>query len=346
MNHLVIIVGGTGAGKSFILSKIIDINKAFNDGNNILKPITEYPYCVVKKYTTRPPRANEANGSTDLFCNASPTDFEKCGKFVYTYGSHCYGIDCEEIDSKLSNNQSPIVIVRDFRIVELLKQRYNCVVDIYCKSGLSKDDLKVVLKKNGASDDEIAARMNNIVHDDNQWLYSNNKFYDYIVNRYDDNFIPAIISSLQRAPKWNFRQITIIAAGKTRLNNIILGVDTISNDGNTFSIESIDALTADLNDPLSKENIIDIIKRSWLTIIDITFDYNEEDSHGLFRLVNIVFNNKNGDDKLVIADNSISQAIPFDIINNRVYFYDKKSGTLPEIIRNQIQGIFGINSLT
>ncbi len=344
MNHLVVIVGGTGAGKSFILSKIVDINKVFNDESDSLRPTSQYPYCVVKKYTTRSPRANETNGSTDLYCNASAADFEKCGKFVYTYGSHCYGINCGEIDTKLANDQSPIVIVRDFRIVELLKERYNCVIDIYCKSGLSKDDLKVVLKNNGASDDEIVARMNNIVHDDNQWLYSDNKFYDYIVNRYDDTFIPAIISSLQRAPKWNFRQITIIAAGINRLNNIELGVQTANKDNSSFVIETIDAISADLNNLSSKENIINTIKHSWLTIIDISYDYASEDSHGLYRLVNIVFNNKHGDDKLVIADNSMSQSIPFDIINNRVYFYDNSRGTLPEIIRNQIQGIFGINS--
>lgn len=349
MNHLVIIVGGTGAGKSFILSKIVDINKTFNDGSDGSKPQSEYPYCVVKKYTTRPLRANESEGSTDLFCNAMPADFEKCGKFVYTYGSHCYGIDCEEIDKKLANDQSPIVIVRDFRIVELLKQRYNCAIDIYCKSGLSQDDLKVMLRKNGASNDEITARMNNIVHDDNQWLYSNNKFYDYIVNRYDENFIPAIISSLQRAPKWNFRQITIIAAGESRLQNIDIGVETANRDNNAFDtnyfeVYRIDALKADLNNPNSKENLIGIIKRSWLTIIDITFLHDSEDSHGLYRLVNIVFNNKHGDDKLVIADNSMSQSIPFDIVNNRVYFYDMISGSLPQIIRNQIQGLLGSNA--
>lgn len=343
MNHLVIIVGGTGAGKSFILSKVEDINRAFNDGRDTLKPISQYPYCVVKKYTTRSPRLNEANGSTDLYCNASASDFEKCGKFVYTYGSHCYGIDCEEIDKKLANDQSPIVIVRDFRIVELLKQKYNCVVDIYCKSGLSQDDLKEVLKNNGASDDEITARMNNIIHDDNQWLYSDNKFYDYIVNRYDDNFIPAIISSLRRAPKWNFRQIAIIAVGNTRLKNIDLGVQTAKKGNVSFEIKWIDANSSNLNDEDCKKTTIDIIKHSWLTIVDISFDYETEDPHGLYRIVNLVFNNKRGDDKLVIADNSMLQSIPFDIINNRVYFYDNSRGTLPGIIRNQIQGIFGMN---
>ena len=342
MNHLVVIVGGTGAGKSFILSKIADINKEYNDGSDSTKPVTDYPYCVIKKYTTRSPRVNEAQGSTDLYCNASSEDFEKCGKFVYTYGSHCYGIDCGEIDNKLTNNQSPIVIVRDFRIVELLKQRYSCVVDIYCKSGLGKDDLKSVLKNNGASPDEIVARMNNIVHDDNQWLYSDNKFYDYVVNRYDDTFLTAIKSSLKRAPKRNFRQIAIIAAGENRLSNIELGVTTANQDDISFEIIPIDALTANLNEPEQKEKLIENIKRSWLTIIDISFDANTEDSHGLYRLVNIVFNNKRGDDKLVIGDNSVTR-IPFDIINNRIYYYDRNSGDLQGIIRKQIHGIFGIN---
>lgn len=342
MNHLVVIVGGTGAGKSFILSRITEINKAFlNTIDENRSSCEDYPYSIIKKYTTRSPRLSETEGATDLYCNASVEDFEKCGKFIYTYGNHCYGIDCSEIDYKLSNGQSPVVIVRDFRIVELLKQRYNCVVDIYCKSGLSKDDLAKVLKKNGAQDDEILARMNNIVHDDNQWLYSDNKFYDYIVNRYDESFIPAIISSLRRAPKWNSRKIAIIAVGKKRIDNITLSVNAASDGETQFIIEPINALDFD-ND--CKTSIVNTIKNSWLTIIDISFNQNvQEDSHGLYRLVNIVFNVKHGDDKLVIADTEMSQLIPFDIINSRVYFYDNQKGTLPFIVRNQLQGIFGHN---
>lgn len=337
MNHLVVIVGGTGAGKSFILSQITKINSAFTKDSGTTKSLENYPYTIIKKYTTRSPRKSETNGATDLYCNATVSDFEKCGKFVYTYGNHCYGIDCKEIDDKLSNGQNPVVIVRDFRIVELLKQKYDCVVDIYCKSGLSKMDLAEVLRKNGAQDDEILARMNNIIHDDNQWLYSDNKFYDYIVNRYDDSFIPAIISSLRRAPKWDMRKIAIIAAGDARIENIRLSVNTANGQNTPFIIETIDAFKFD-----NKESIIDTIKNAWLTIIDISFDSNlQEDSHGLYRLVNIVFNFKHGSDKLVIADTKMSQLIPFDIINSRVYFYDNQRANLPSIIRNQLQGIFG-----
>lgn len=341
MNHLVVIVGGTGAGKSFLLSRVAEINKAFSPEGATEQELAEYPYCVIKKYTTRSPRLNEQDGSTDLYCNASDEDFKKCGKFVYTYGNHSYGIDCSEIDRKLANNQSPIVIVRDFRMVELLKHKYNCVVDIYCKSALSKDDLSDVLRKNGASEDEINARMSNTVHDDNQWLYSGNKFFDYIVNRYDDSFIPAIISSLRRAPKVDFNKIAIIAADDTRINNIMLGVNTVSTSYNQFQIKPIHA--DDILDPCKKADIIKSIASSWLTIIDISYDYDTEDPHGLYRLVNVVFNIKHGNDKLVLADTSMSQSIPFDIINSRVYFYDNEKGSLPATIRNQLQGIFELN---
>ena len=336
MNHLVVIVGGTGAGKTFILSRIADINKAFlKDEGKDDSFSNDYPYSIVKKYTTRSPRLSEKDGATDLYCNATVDDFEKCGKYVYTYGNHSYGIDCEEIDKKLSSGQSPVVIVRDFRIVELLKQRYNCVIDIYCKSGLSRKDLAEVLKKNGAQDDEVLARMNNIVHDDNQWLYSNNRFYDYIVNRYDESFIPAIISSLKRAPKYDSKKIVIIAAGDNRINDIKLSVNTASIVG--CIVQCINALNFNSN---NRQEISDSIRNSWLTIIDISYSVDqEEDSHGLYRLVNMVFNIKHGDDKLVIADTTMSPLIPFDIINSRVYFYNKNLGTLPTILQNQLQGI-------
>ena len=149
-NHLIILVGGSGAGKSFLLSRIKDINIQFRrEASQQQKekypedkyPLDNFPYCVIKKYTTRSPRSSEKNGTSDLRFNATDIDFEKCGEtFRYSYGAHVYGLDCREIETALREHRSPIVIVRDYSIVKFLKEKFAYAIDVNCASGLGNKD--------------------------------------------------------------------------------------------------------------------------------------------------------------------------------------------------------------
>ena len=351
MSQIVVVVGGSGAGKSFLLSKIQEINKEFNSNPDENHPLNDYPYTVIKKYTTRSPRKNENKVAIDLHFNATDEELERCGDFVYLYGENSYGIDCNDIDEALKNGRSPIIIVRDFKTVNLLKQRYGQIIDIYCKCGLSKGDLKARLLQEGSLQDEVQVRIKNIKHDENQWLYSESDFYDYIVNRYDSSFIKAFISSLKKAPKKNYKKIVIIAMDESDRNNIKSALDL-----EKYEVECINPEDIVFNDNYRekkdyqdfKEKLIKKIEESRLIILDISIRASGEtdishgaynnDTHGLYRLANIVLRNKNND-VLIVSDKRLTQPIPFDIISSHICFYDGKNGTAIETIQKQVEGI-------
>lgn len=327
-----VLAGGSGAGKSFILQNIAKINDELGEA---------YPkYKVVKKYTTRKKRENESDEFPDLRFVDSTRDFENCGGFIYPYGKYYYGIDCSEIDNIFRDGMNPILIVRDLTIIKMLKRRYRCVTDIYCSSGYSGQDLESILKNSGCSVQEITERMNNIPHDQGQLYYSDHQFYTRLTNWYDDTFLKELINVLSSAPRIDQQSICIIAAEQSTLDTIKMGVGTDRNV-NIQMILSKSILKEKTEEKEAynqrKSKLVNTISQSKLVFADITVK-NDTDKTSLFRWIAVLISIKTAKEIILIAhrDTQVPFDMPFDIYNYKVYTYDTLEGNIFDVIEDKV----------
>src|SRR6185436_6324039 len=111
MNKLIIVAGASGAGKSFLLQQMNEID------SNIVP---------IKKLSTRNPRPYEAKpgSEVDLIFNCTTDEIKRKCQYIYKYEKETYGIRKSEIDSALSHGKMPFVIVRDCQEILELKKDY------------------------------------------------------------------------------------------------------------------------------------------------------------------------------------------------------------------------------
>ena len=172
MKKLIIIAGAAGAGKSFLLQQMSEIDK------NILPII---------KLSTRKPREYEKskNSLIDLIFNCSKDEIRNKCQYLYRYENEIYGIVKTDIDNALCSNKSPFVIVRDCEEIISLKNDYQNTLILYLHSGLSSNDLKKVLTKQGRDDIDIVTRDFRAKNDYKQYLKYFYLFDHVIINYFD-----------------------------------------------------------------------------------------------------------------------------------------------------------------
>ena len=172
MGKLVIFAGASGAGKSFLLEYLSNIDSSLE---------------IIMKKTTRSPRPYEDNsriGSLDLELECSREMISKC-KYRYSYSSEYYGISKKEIDSSLQNGKNPVCIVRDCETIHHIKKDYPNSLVLYIQSGLSGKDLEQKLKDQGRDDIEIEERMKRLQRDFADYVRYIHLFDYVIVNYYE-----------------------------------------------------------------------------------------------------------------------------------------------------------------
>lgn len=172
MNRLIIFAGASGAGKSYLIEKVMERDPT-------IEPI--------KKLSTRSEREYEKDnyGFVDLYFNVSAENVQAC-EYHYKYGKHYYGIQKDEIEYHLSRGKSPLVIVRNSLAVKNLKRDFPDALTIYVQSILSGQDLQEKLIQLGRDDIEIGARTSRLENDYYDFC-RHAELYDYILlNKFDD----------------------------------------------------------------------------------------------------------------------------------------------------------------
>lgn len=181
---LYLIVGASGAGKKIIVSKL----------KSLLLDCTE-----IKKLTTRIQPENEQLKKADLIYNIQEEIIRnRCADLCYTIeedGEAClYGIDENDITCALANGSNPILIVRDYKILNTLVKRYPQAILIKVTTGITDQDLSEALMKNNSLDMDVAKRYNK---DRTEYIngikYSGIiKYNGYLENNFDNTINPQL----------------------------------------------------------------------------------------------------------------------------------------------------------
>lgn len=137
---IIIINGASGAGKTFLLSKLHIL-----DG---------YNFVPLKKYTTRSRRVFEdAPMSVDLVYDCDEA-YIKSLAYNYSYKGELYGISQEEILNEIERGNIPVIIVRSFELIHKIKQELDDVKVLFIV-GATGDNLKQKLALQGRPEKDI-----------------------------------------------------------------------------------------------------------------------------------------------------------------------------------------------
>ena len=183
MSKLVIINGASGAGKTYLLEQISQI---------------EHDLVAVKKYTTRSPRNNEnPKKACDLHFNHSEKAIRDM-QYHYCFKGEWYGIDSSDIMSTMYKGKYPCVIIRDYPILIKLREHFGRrSLAFYIQGAFSGEDLKQVLRKQGRNNKEIEEAVEtNKTNFDMYFHYMTQDLFDdidlfdaFIINYYDEKFL-------------------------------------------------------------------------------------------------------------------------------------------------------------
>ena len=181
---MVLIIGGSGVGKTYILQNIDKIGDRYE---------------VVKKYTTRKARKNEdQNDTIDLYLNCSKEEVCAC-EYSYKYREEWYGFNKRDIEVILNRNHVPLFVVRRMDTICRLKKEYPESKVLLCKSGLNKQELFEYLLKKGNSVQDLEKRLDEKYEVESRLEYEQySDLIDYCVtNNYDEKFLEEIKICIQ-----------------------------------------------------------------------------------------------------------------------------------------------------
>lgn len=158
-NFIITLTGPSGCGKSYIMDRIMDLQDTlYNEG------LTFIPE-VFAKYVTRPMRHKEIQAMLEekqidiISVNYIPDD---CDVKYQTYGKQ-YAIRLKDLQAKLDEGKSPVVVINDVRVVEELKRAFpNQVLALFLFREIPKKESFVSEAKNrgGGAAQEIDDRFN------------------------------------------------------------------------------------------------------------------------------------------------------------------------------------------
>jgi guanylate kinase len=188
MQRLVIIGGASGAGKSFLLERLTEVDPTL---------------VSIRKLSTRRARPSEELASpSDLEVGQSVDTVRSCD-YWYTYGTDLYGIRKVDVDDALARGQSPVVIVRKSATIQQLCEAYERPIVLYLQSALSGYELVQKLRELGRRDIDMYERAERLRLDFQEYVNYINLFDAVIINYYDHSLfeqLHAVLWRLTRSP--------------------------------------------------------------------------------------------------------------------------------------------------
>ena len=258
MAKLIIVAGASGAGKTYLLETVQDLDSSIKS---------------IKKLSDREPRHYETNNgrlASDLeFVDSRSEITNKC-QYRYIYANNMYGIKKEDIDDILKRGQNPVLIVRSCDTILKIKRDYPEAIVLYLQSGLSGADLERKLEEQGRCDIDIRTRMDRLSQDFHDYLIHMGKnIFDYVLINYFDNTLSEQIQFVLQtelddvnAPNCAF----VIMSFNPELKEIFEALQLAGEIGNV-KIKRIDEKRGDY---VITEEIINHIKKASLIICDLT----------------------------------------------------------------------------
>lgn len=300
MKRLIIIAGASGAGKSFLLQQMSEID------SNIVP---------VKKLSTRSPREYEkkSGAEIDLLFDCTNEQIKEC-KYKYRYENNSYGILKEDIENALDHNNIPFVIVRDCEEIIELKKDYKDALVLYLQAGLSGDDLANILKKQGRDEIDINTRDERSKKDHSQYVRYPELFDYTLVNYFESDSLIEHFKSILRIEKGKYsiirKFIFVIMSFSPKMKDTFEEMKFAAEAyGNNLKIERIDD---NLGDYVITEAILKKIHEAEFIICDLT----EERPNVYFEL-----GYARGIQKTVILTAKHGTKIHFDVEGRKVVFY-------------------------
>lgn len=301
MKRLIIIAGASGAGKSFLLQQMSEI-----DGSIV----------PVKKRSTRGPRDYEKkpDARIDLVFDCTSEQIKEC-KYKYTYEGNRYGILKQDIDNALDKDLLPFVIVRDCEEILELKKDYPDALVLYLQSGLSGRDLAAVLRRQGRDEIDIHTRDSRSRKDHSQYVKYPELFDYTLVNYFEPDSLIEHFKHILRIeksrpsviPQFIFVIMSFHPAMKDVYDEMKYAVEAC---GNGLRIERIDDAFGDYK---ITEAVLTKIQKAELILCDLT----DERPNVYFEL-----GYARGLNKTVIQTAKIGTKIHFDVRDNKVVFYE------------------------
>jgi guanylate kinase len=300
MNRLIVIAGASGAGKSFLLQQMSEIDARI---------------VPVKKLSTRSPRPYEDTpGQTvDLIFDCTSEQIRSC-KYTYRYEGNSYGIRKEDIDRVIKDGNLPFVIVRDCEEILELKKDYVDALVLYIQSGLSGADLARVLKQQGRSEIDIRTRDERSRKDHAEYVRYPELFDYTLVNYFEpDSLIDHFkhILRIERArPSVVRGHIFVIMSFSKELRDVYEEMKfAVEAQGGDLKIQRIDDKFGDYK---ITEEVLKEIQEAELLICDLT----DERPNVYFEL-----GYARGITKTVILTAKQGTNIHFDVRHYKVVFY-------------------------
>lgn len=317
MARLIIVAGASGAGKTFMLSQLV------NYRSDIIP---------IKKITTRKPRKNEpSEESIDLKFAQDVNKIKKCS-YTYQYCGNYYGIQKEEIDSILKKDKNPIVIVANCNTIVKIKQDYHDVLILYVNSGLSGEDLKTQLLKYGDPID-VEERMNRQRNGFNDYIQHMNKgLFDYfLVNYYDDTFLQQIELILEEElnSSSDSNYVFVIMSFDKKYDDVY---EALKFAGKLIKERNliVERVSEPLGDYIITERIEQCIRRAELIICDVS----EKSPNVYYELGYARAKNKT-----IILTAKEGTELPFDVRQHKTNFYSNTL-QLQKIISKELNSYY------
>jgi len=322
MNKLIILAGASGAGKSFLLEQMKNVNP------NIIP---------IKKLSTRKPRSYEKEGTeVDLYFNCDVDKIQRQCKYVYPYGKETYGIIKEDIDCALRQGKIPAVIVRDCKeIIDIKKDYKGKTVTLYMQSGYSGTDLEKILIEQGREDIDITERDKRTKRDYEQYRKYFREFNGVLINYYEpdpliEHFRDILDNENIKDPT-KHKDIFVIMSFDAEMNNIYTEIKIagklIDEQINIHRVDEQGGATYAISNA-----ILNKINEAELIICDLT--KNKQNVY--FELGYAMAKNK---PIIIVAEKGTD--IKFDVAGYKILFY-KDVTDLKEKLQSNLKSFYSI----
>ncbi|MBE6131365.1 MAG: hypothetical protein E7183_06550 [Erysipelotrichaceae bacterium] len=204
-SFIITLTGASGCGKTYVMDKISEASIKLEKIGLVFKPKR------IKKQTTRNYRIEEIieiiDGKIDNIDVESVVKLDDDCDLVYqTYGKK-YGLKLSVLENALKNNECPVVIINDVRVVEELKKKFpNRVLSLYIFREIPNyDKLKKLSSGRGAvSNEEVRGRFNKAVAMHRTYIENITLFDKVILN------IKKIISKVVNLTIQEFKFLTLL----------------------------------------------------------------------------------------------------------------------------------------
>ena len=161
---LILIFGASGSGKTTLLRELL--------GNNL-------SISIHQKGTDRPPKKYD---SDEIRCVEKVNDEEY--DFIYQQYGYRYGIQRKQIEQAFIQGKDHYIICNDIQIIKKLKNEYdNIVYAIFLLFNAPKEQIELVQKARGITDDQLNLRLAKIRVLNELFLENFDLFNGIVINK-------------------------------------------------------------------------------------------------------------------------------------------------------------------